>query len=198
MRKYPLFLAALLLAACMASGPQKALNEMADAMDNNNGQAFLSHVDMSAFSENYINNMTQNSDALNSLSVLGQIFDQALGMGSLNELIGSVVDMQKRLSDQFNRGVSSGELMAECRKATTPDCPWVPSSLREAKIVEIGPEAAIARITTPAKLTSWLALRKIGGKWLVTGQAVLEATARRYATGVRSAGGESGQDATRL
>lgn len=178
MKKYLLIASVVVLAACMATGPQKSLDEMAKAMESNDGQAFLACIDMQAFAANYVRNMTKNDDALSSLNALGQM----LGFGSLNDLIDSVVDMQKRLSDQFNRGVSSGELMAECAQSTTPDCPWVPKSLREATIVEIGQEAAIAKVTTPARLTSWIALRKIGDRWLVVGQAVLESVARAYAT----------------
>lgn len=195
MKKYLLILGAALLVACTSSGPQGALDEMATAMEKNNSQAFLDHIDMSAFAANHIKNMTMNDDALNSLNALGQMF----GLGNLDELIGTVVDMQKKISDQFNRGVASGELMADCARATTPNCPWVPKSLRDAAIVELGQNAAIAKITTPARLTSWLALRKIGEKWLVVGQAVLEATARAYAenpASIQTPG--AAPDATRL
>lgn len=200
MKKYLLILPAALLAACMATGPQKALDELATAMENNQGQAFLAHIDMPAFATNYIKNMTQDDDTLSSLNALGQMF----GLGNVNELIGSVFDMQKHLADKLNRGVSSGELMAECSQATTPDCPWVPRSLREATVVELGPGAAIAKVTTPARLTSWLALRKVGDKWLVVGQAVLETTARTYATAPASGDGQvnpqntSGPAATKI
>ncbi|HZF61713.1 MAG TPA: hypothetical protein VEZ52_08845, partial [Desulfovibrio sp.] len=50
-----------------------------------------------------------------------------------------------------------------------------------AKITELGADAAVAQVTTPARMTSWLALRKVGEKWLVVGQAVMESTAREYA-----------------
>ena len=77
----------------------------------------------------------------------------------------SIVDVEARLQGHFNRGVSTGELMAQCREAQTPDCPWVPESLADAKVTEIGPNAAVAQVTTPARMTSWLALRKVGEKW---------------------------------
>ena len=99
----------------------------------------------------------------------------------MEDLLGSVVDMQARLQKQYMRGVSTGELVAQCAKADTPDCPWVPESLKSAKVVELGDGAAIAQVTTPARMTSWLALRKVGEKWLVVGQAVMESTAREYA-----------------
>ncbi|MBD5640875.1 MAG: hypothetical protein HDQ91_00450 [Desulfovibrio sp.] len=184
MRKYLLGGAILLLAACTASGPQKALDEMANAMEKNNGAAFLSHIDMKAFAVNHIRNLAQNSGALNSINAITKMF----GLGDVNDLLGgidqifgNVVDMQARISDELNRAVSSGELMAECRKSDTPNCPWVPESLRKARIVELGPDSAIAQVTTPTSLTSWLALRKINGQWLVTGQAVLESAAREFA-----------------
>lgn len=167
------------LAACnlTASGPQKILDEMASAMDNNNSAVFLSYIDMNAFAANHIKNMTRNDSTLGSLNDIGNL----LGLGNLDELIGSMVDMKGRIEQQLNRGVASGELMAECRSATTPDCPWVPQSLRSSTVVELGPNAAIAKITTPARLTSWIALHKFGEKWLVVGQAVMEEQARIYA-----------------
>lgn len=180
MKKYLFAASIVLLCACTASGPQKALDDLAKAMENNNGQAFISQFDMPVYAANYVKNMTQNDEALNSLNALGKMF----GLGSIDDLIQNVVNMQSRLSDQYNRGVSSGELMAECKQATTPNCPWVPQSLRKATVVEINSTAAIAKVTTPANLTSWLALHKVGDKWLITGQAVLESHARAYATEV--------------
>lgn len=170
-------LCAFLLAACMETGPQKTLNEMAQAMETNDGPAFLAHINMPVFAENYIRSMTRNDEALNSINTLGKLF----GLGSLDELIGSVVDMQSRLIDEYNSGISTGKLRLVCERAETPDCPWVPAALREAQIVELSPEAAIAKITTPIKITSWLALHKNGDKWQVVGQAALESTASAYA-----------------
>lgn len=188
MRKTMVLSLALLLAACTTSGPQKLLDEMADALEKHDGPAFLAHIDMRAYSTNYLANITQNSSALSSIGAISKMFGldnilgNVFGSGSIDDLIGNVVDMQGRLSSQFNRGVSSGELMAECRRAETPDCPWVPQALRKARIIELGPEAAIAQVTTPTSLTSWLSLKKINGQWLITGQAVLEGTAREFAT----------------
>lgn len=173
---------AAILLACTASGPQKALNNLAKAMDENNPQAFLDQIDMNAYANTYLQTMTRNDQALNSLNALGKL----LGIGSIDQLIGSVVDIKAKLQDHLVRGVASGELMAECREATTPDCPWVPQSLRDATVVELGQNAAIAKVTTPARLTCWLALRKIGEKWLVVGQAVLENDAKALALGTNS------------
>ena len=89
--------------------------------------------------------------------------------------------MEDKLRKSLTRGVSTGELMAHCRKAERPDCPWVPESLRNARVVELGPDAAVASVTTPAGMTSWLALRKQGENWRVVGRAVMENMARAFA-----------------
>ena len=173
----------LLLAACLsASGPERALDGLATALDSNDSAAFLAGVDMAAFAENHIRNMTAEDPALGSLDALGNF----LGLGGVDRFLGNLLDVRGRLETEFRRGVSSGELMARCRTAETPDCPWVPRSLREAKIVELGPDAAIARVTTPARLTSWLALRRVGERWLVVGQAVMEEAARACALGAKA------------
>lgn len=177
MRFYALAFLAILLAACMETGPQKTLNEMAQAMEKNNGTAFLANINMPLYAENYIRSMTRNDEALNSINTLGKLF----GLGSLDDLIGGVVDMQSRLVEEYGSGVSTGKLKAECESAVTPDCPWVPASLRDAEIVELSPQAAIAKVTTPTRITSWLSLNKQGDKWLVIGQAALESTASAYA-----------------
>lgn len=207
MKKY-LACVALLLFACSSSGPQKALDEVAKAMDDNNSQAFLAHVDMDAWANNYIKSLTENDAALSSINDLTKMFGlgklsditKMFGLGNLDDLINSVVDIKAKLSNEFNRGVASGELMAQCRASTSPDCPWVPESLREAKIIEIGADAAIAKVTTPARLTSWLALRKINNVWLIVGQAVLENNARAMATAQSAPSGDAGQqkDARRI
>ena len=174
-----LLILAALVAACVSSGPQKALNGMAEALKKNDSAAFLAGMDLKSFANNDIKNMTKEEAPLGLLDSLGR----SLGIGGVDELLGSIVDMEARLHSHFNRGVSTGELMAQCRQAETPNCPWVPESLNNAKVTEIGSDAAVAQITTPARMTSWLALRKIDGKWLVVGQAVMESTARQYATG---------------
>lgn len=169
---------ALLLAACMsASGPQKALDSLAKALDDNDSAAFLAGLELPAYAENHIRNMAADDPALRALDSLGRLFR----LGGVDQLLAGALDMQAQLEADFTRGVSTGELMARCRVAETPDCPWVPKALREAKIIELDAKAAIAKITTPARLTSWLALRKIGERWLVVGRAALEQTARKYA-----------------
>lgn len=165
------------LAACEASGPQKTLDEMASALENNNPSLFLSQVEMGDYAKNYVKNYTRDDLALNSINQ----FSNMLGLGGIDSLINSIVDIKSSLANQFERGVASGEMIAQCATATTPDCPWVPQSLRDARIIQVGEGAAIAKITTPARLTSWLALRQFGKNWLVVGHAVLEANARECA-----------------
>lgn len=167
----------LLVAACLSSGPQKSLDTLAEALTRNDSAAFLAQVDMKSFAANHIRNMTRDDHALGALDSMGRM----LGLGGMEDLLGGVVDMRARLQAQFMRGVSTGELMAQCSAAETPDCPWVPDSLKKARITELGPDAAVAQVTTPARMTSWLALRKTGDAWLVVGQAVMESTAREYA-----------------
>lgn len=160
-----------------ASGPQKALNSLARALDDNDSAAFLAGMDMQAYAENHIRNLAANDPALRALGSLGRLFR----LGNVDQLLSGALDMKAQMEADFTRGVSTGELMARCRTDETPECPWVPEALREAKIVELNAEAAIAKITTPARLTSWIALRKLGEHWLVVGRAALEQTARQYA-----------------
>lgn len=184
-------LLAFMLLGCNESGPQKALNQTAKALDEHNAQAFLAQLDMGAYADNYIRSLAGSDQTLNSLNALGQMF----GIGNLDNLIGSIVDMKARLSEQFNRGVASGEMMAECRTSTTADCPWVPQSLREAQVVELSSTAAIAKVTTPERLVCWIALRKSGEAWRIVGQAVMEDRARSMALGdnAQSAPQQEGQ-----
>lgn len=168
-----------LLAACFASGPQKTLNRLAEALNKNDSAAFLSELDLKMFAVNQIKNLTREDQALSSLDSLGRM----LGLGGMDDLLGSVMDMERRLQKQYARGVSTGEMMAQCREAQSADCPWVPEALTNAEITQLSDTAAVAKVTTPARMTSWLALQKKGDKWLVVGQAVLESTAKAYAQG---------------
>lgn len=156
---------------------------MAKAMEENNSQAFLAQIDMDAYAASFLKSMTKNNEALNSINVLGQM----LGLGNIDQLVNGIIDVKAKLVNDFSRGVASGELMAQCAKATTPDCPWVPQSLREAQVKEIGSNAAIAKVTTPERLTCWLALQNISGKWFVVGRAVLEDDAKKLALAEKTA-----------
>lgn len=186
-------LSAVLLAACMTSGPEKTLGEMADALSANDSAAFMANMDLKRFANNEISNMTQESRGLNMLDTLGR----RLGIGGVDKMLNSIVDVENDLRQHFQRGVSTGELMADCRQATTPDCPWVPESLRKAKVVKLNETAAVASVTTPAGMTSWLALQKRGESWQVVGQAVMEDTARKYALGTAAPASKEQQPAGR-
>lgn len=167
----------LFFAACNETGPKKTLNAVANALSSNSPADFFNEIDMKAYAGNQVKNLTATDGALRSLNALGNV----LGLGSIDNLLGDLVDMEGTLKQQFETGVASGELMAQCQKQDTPDCPWIPQSLKDAAVVELDANAAIAKVTTPAKLTSWLALHKIDGKWKIVGQAVLESRASAYA-----------------
>ncbi len=177
MKHISLLMGMLLLAGCLSSGPEKPLQEMATALAQKNSDLFLAQIDMKRFAAAQINNLTQEDTALRTLDNMGKF----LGLGGMDELLGSVMNMEIRLEDQFTRTVSTGELEMQCRAAASPDCPWVSQSLRNALVKELNPDAAVARVTTPTNIASWLALRKIDNVWKVVGQAPLEKDAARYA-----------------
>lgn len=167
----------LFLLACMTGGPQKTLNVMADALEKNDGNAFLAQMDTRQYAASQFSNMKQENRGLNMLDSLSR----DLGLGGVDTLLGDIINMEESLCKAFRRGVSTGEMMADCRVATTPDCPWVPESLRKARVTELDGGAAVASVTTPAGMTSWLALRKYGETWKVVGRAIMEEDARRHA-----------------
>ena len=176
-----LFVTALLLCtmllACRAAGPERTLENVANALKNNDSTAFLAQLDMKALATNHVKSLTQQNKALKSLDSLGRM----LGMGGMEDVFGNVLDVQTTMHDSFVRGVSTGELQAQCRRATTPDCPWVAESLRGAQVKSLGETAAVARVTTPEGMSSWLALRKQGENWRIVGQAILEDEATAFA-----------------
>jgi len=105
-----------------------------------------------------------------------------LGLGSqVNDLINSIIDLQGRYTDTFTRTVASGELQDQCSKSKTPDCPWVPEALASAEVRELNETAAVAKVTTPANMTSWIALRKHNDQWKIVGKATLQDTAEKFA-----------------
>lgn len=170
---------ALALAACR-DGAEKALEQTAKALEEHDSAAFLAQVDMTAMAANELSNLEESNGIIQGLDVLGNI----LGLGSrVGDVLRESVDMENRLTRSFRRTVGSGELVNQCRRAQTPDCPWVPESLRAAQVKKLDEQAAIARVTTPAGLTSWIALRRQGEAWRVVGKAVLEETAAAYARG---------------
>lgn len=166
-----------LLAGCLSSGPEKPLQEMATALAKKDESLFLAQMNVNSYAVSQIINRTQGDTALRALDSMGRM----LGLGGMEDLLGSVMDMESKLREEYMRGVSTGELMLQCRNTATPDCPWVPESLQAAKVKELTPTTAVAQVTTPANITSWLALAKKGEQWLVVGQAPLEAQAAQYA-----------------
>lgn len=181
-------LGAVLLAACLSSGPEKTLNTLAEALSGNDSKTFMEHVDFKAYAANEISNMTQENRLMGFADSLGR----KLGIGGMDRMLNSIVDVENELRQQFRRGVSTGEMVVDCTQATSPDCPWVPESLRKAKVKKLNDDAAVASVTTPAGMTSWLALQKRDDVWLVVGQAALEDTARKYALGTAPQPGQDG------
>lgn len=178
MKKLCTALLALPLLACMATGPEKALNTLANALETKDSALFLAQMDGRQYAATEIRTKTAQSRGLSALDSVGR----QLGLGGVEDVLGSIVDMEADVRRTFTRGVDTGELEAQCRVRTTADCPWVAASLRAASITEINATAAVARVTTPAGITSWLALNKRGEQWLITGKAPSEALARAAAT----------------
>lgn len=164
---------------CSDNQPQSALDEMAEALERNEPARFLARLDLPLYAANYTASLMENDEALSALNSLSSM----IGLGSLDKLVGEAVDMRSRLEQRFSRGVSNGELMAQCREAKRADCPWIPQSLRDAKVIVVAKDAAVAAVTTPQKLTSWLALREEGDVWKVIGLAADENEARSFAVG---------------
>lgn len=170
-------LVALMLLGCNASGPKKALDEMAKSLEDKNPQAFLAHFDMKTYANNELKNLTGSDETLSILNSLGETW----GLGSLDGMLDNFIDMGRLVEQRYKRGVASGSLSVQCAKADTPDCPWVAASLRKAKIITIGKTGAIAEITTPVGITSWLAMREQSGKWVIVANTPLESIARKLA-----------------
>ncbi len=179
MKKLIILFFVTMLCACSESGPQKTLNDMAKALEKKDPNQFLNQIDMPHFAAAQINNMTRTSEPLRALDAVGRM----LGLGGMEHLIGAVRDMQAKETERFTRGVGTGELMLMCKEAKTPDCPWVPSALQDAKVFEVSDVAAVAQITTPTNISSWLALTKTGDVWKVVGQSPLKSDAENFAQG---------------
>lgn len=170
-------LCSFILAACMTTGPQKTLNTLADALEKKDAGLFLANLDSKLYATNEIRTRTAQSSGLSALDSMGR----QLGLGGMEDLLGAVVDTENEVRQHFTRGVNTGELEAQCRARTAADCPWVAGALRSAEVKNINENAAVARVTTPAGITSWLALHKRGETWLVVGKAPEEALAARHA-----------------
>lgn len=155
------------LCACELGGKSasSALQEVATALEKNDASAFVAQFDLKACAANEIKNITEANEALSTLDQLGR----RLGLGGMEDLLGNVFDVERELRQDFARKVSTGELALTCRKQQKPGCPWVPESLRRAEVEKISETAAVARVVTPEKLTTWLALVKegeLGGLWV--------------------------------
>ena len=169
---------ALALSACEGSGPKSALDAASKALQAKDSQAFLAQIDMKSYAAHEMVNLKQDHTRLNRLDSIGDM----LGLGSeLNELLDQIMDLENRTVKTLNRTVSSGELVNLCTKAQTPDCPWVPEALAKAEVKNLSETEAVARVTTPANMTSWIALRKADKDWKIVGKAVMEEDAARFA-----------------
>lgn len=178
MKKLLLLLCLVLLGGCFSSGPEKTLANLATALTNKDSALFLAQLDMRRFAAAHMQNVTADNPALRTLDSMGQM----LGMGGVSDMLGDMVDTQGNLTAEFKRGVSTGELALACKDAQSPQCPWVAASLKAAKVKELNSTAAVAQVTTPSNISSWLALSKVGDVWLVVGQAPMEEQAAKYAT----------------
>ncbi|MBQ7608307.1 MAG: hypothetical protein IJU76_10115 [Desulfovibrionaceae bacterium] len=175
------FLAHLFLVSACGETPtaKSALANVALALEQNNASLFLAHFDLKACAAGQIRNMTDANDALYTLDKLGK----SLGIGGMEDLLGNLYDVEHSLKQNFVKKVSTGALVQECSRSDASGCPWVPDSLRRADVRKVDDSCAIARIVSPAKMTTWLALAKRGERWMIVGWADLEETAKRYALG---------------
>ncbi|MBQ7457248.1 MAG: hypothetical protein IJS54_06570 [Desulfovibrio sp.] len=153
----------------------------AKALEDNDAQGFLNQFDLKACALSQIKNMTDSNDALHTLDRLGR----TLGIGGMEDLLGNVLDVEHSIKQQFVKKVSTGALVQECSRSEKTGCPWVPTALRNADIRTLSKQAVVARIVSPTKMTTWLAIQKQGEKWRITGWAALEDVAGQYATQTR-------------
>ena len=167
----------LLLAGCIGSAPGKTLHEVASSLERKDSAAFLAKMDSKRYAAAFMDNLTQGNPALKALdSAAGKLF----GMG-VADMVNSVASVEERLVSDFTKRVPTGELVNECSQAASTACPWVPDSLRGARIRELGPDAAVAHVTVPGNIATWIALAKIDGEWKIVGLSPQEEFAKRYA-----------------
>jgi len=168
---------ALLLASCIGSGPGKALHEVASSLDRKDSAAFLAKLDSRRYAAAYMDNLTQGNAALKALdSAASRLF----GMG-VADMVNSVASVEEQLVADFKKRVSTGELVNECSQAASTACPWMPASLRGAKIKELESDAAVAHVTVPGNIATWIAMAQIEGEWKIVGLSPQEEFAERYA-----------------
>ena len=167
----------LLLSGCVGSGPGKALHEVASSLERKDSAAFLAKMDTKRYAAAYMDNITQGNPALKALDgTIGRLFGKGV-----TDLVNSVASVETQLVGDFKKRVATGELVNECTQAASTSCPWVPASLRAAKIKELGPDAAVAHVTVPGNIATWIAMSKIGEEWKVVGLSPQEEFAERYA-----------------
>ena len=96
-------LLAALLTACFASGPQKALNSLAEALNKNDSAAFLAQLDLKTFAANTIRN---NDDSEQTRADIARAFEDAV--------VDTLMIKCKRALDQtgFKRLVMAGGVSA--------------------------------------------------------------------------------------
>jgi hypothetical protein len=167
----------LLLAACIGSDPGKTLHAVASSLERKDSAAFLAHMDTKRYAAAFMDNLTQGNPALKALdNAAGKLF----GVG-VADVVNSMASVEEQLVGDFKKRVPTGELVNECSQAASTGCPWEPASLRSAKIKELVPDAAVAHVTVPGNVATWIALAKIGGEWKVVGLSPREEFATRYA-----------------
>jgi len=167
----------LLLGGCIGSGPGKALHEVASSLERKDSAVFLTKMDTGRYAAAFMDNLTQGNQAL---KMLDSAASRLFGMG-VADMLNNVASVEAQLVDDFKKRVATGELVNECSRAASTGCPWVPASLRGAKIKELGPDAAVAHVTVPGNIATWIALSKIGGEWKIVGLSPREDFAERYA-----------------
>jgi hypothetical protein len=153
------------------------LHEVASSLERKDSVAFLAKIDAKRYAAAFMDNLTQGNPALKALdSAASKLF----GMGVI-DMVNSVASVEEQLGGDFKKRVSTGELVNECSQAASPSCPWVPASLRGAKIKELGSNAAVAHVTVPGNIATWISLAKIGEEWKIVGLSPQEEFAARYA-----------------
>ncbi|MDR2695257.1 MAG: hypothetical protein LBC79_02615 [Deltaproteobacteria bacterium] len=177
MKRFVSAVCGVLLVGCIGSGPGKALHEVASSLERKDSAAFLARMDAGRYAAAFLDNLTQGNPALRALdSAAGKL----LGMG-VADMVNSLTQMEEQIAGDFKNRVATGELVNECSQAASSGCPWVPASLRSAKIKELGPEAAVAHVTVPGNIATWIAMAKTGGEWKIVGLSPREEFATRYA-----------------
>ncbi len=166
------------LAGCQKTGPAKTLDDTAKALQDKDSKRFLAQLDMNAFTYHELVNLRKDNSLLDLAGNLGSMF----GLDNqLEEMLLTATNLKGQYITTFTRTVDSGEMMAMCARAATADCPWDPAGLEKAEIVTLDENAAIARITTSANITSWIALQKSGENWRIVGKAASRETAELFA-----------------